>query len=62
MFIADIMLGIEDPLVALAYLLCLASSLLCIGYGAMNWNKGDEPVQPTDVTWAQQQQTEEQAD
>ena len=57
------MLGIEDPLVALAYILCIASSVLCVVYGAMNWNKGEETVQPADVHWAkQQQQTEEQAD
>lgn len=36
------MLGIADPVVLLAYLLCIGSTLLCIVYGAINWNKGLE--------------------
>jgi hypothetical protein len=37
------MLGLGDFWVSSAFLLCILSSLLCIIYGAMNWNKGDEP-------------------
>ena len=36
------MLGIEDKYVALAYILCIASTLLCVVYGVINWNKGDK--------------------
>ncbi|MBI5681062.1 MAG: hypothetical protein HZC47_09230 [Methanobacterium sp.] len=35
-------LGIEDPWVWSAYILCVLSMLLCVIYGALNWNKGGE--------------------
>jgi hypothetical protein len=54
------MLGIEGTSVWLAYLLCLASVALCIIFGAIGWNKGDEPVEPADVKWAQEQKKEEE--
>ncbi len=53
------MLGIEDPMVLLAYVLCIASTLLCLVYGIINWNKGDDSVRPEDVKWASE---EKQAD
>lgn len=37
-----ILLGISDPYVLSAYVLCILSTLLCIIYGALNWNKGSE--------------------
>lgn len=43
------MLGIEDTYVWLAYLLCIASTLLCVIYGVISWNRGAEPVQAEDV-------------
>ena len=46
------MLGIQDPWVALAILLCLASSLLCVVYAWLNWNRGDEELRSEDVQWA----------
>jgi len=46
------MLGIEDKGVAAAYLLCIASLLLCIIYGLLNWNRGDVGVSEEDVQWA----------
>ncbi|MEN6308392.1 MAG: symporter small accessory protein [Anaerohalosphaeraceae bacterium] len=45
------MLGIEDKGVLAAYLLSIASAILCLVYGYLHRNKGDEPVQPTDVKW-----------
>ena len=36
------MLGISDFGIWSAYLLCIASTLLCLGYGILNWNKGQE--------------------
>jgi hypothetical protein len=41
------MLGISGFGVALAYILCILSTILCIVYGIINWNKGgeDEPEQ-----------------
>lgn len=35
-------LGIDDPWVWSAYILTILSMLLCVAYGALNWNKGDE--------------------
>ena len=49
------MLGIESKGVLMAYLLCIASTLLCVVYGAINWNKGQEEPQPDDVTWAKEE-------
>ena len=46
------MLGIEDKGVVAAYLLCIASALLCVVYGLINWNRGDDSIQPDDVKWA----------
>jgi hypothetical protein len=49
------MLGIPDPWVGLAFVLCLASSLLCVIYSWRNWNRGDEVVQDQDVRWAKEE-------
>ena len=55
------MLGIEDGYVSLAYLLCILSALLCVVYGIINWNRGDDEVQAEDQTWAQhEKQVEEE--
>lgn len=35
------MFGLTDPGVLLAYLLCIGSALLCVIYGAKNWNNSD---------------------
>ena len=49
------MLGIEGTGVWLAYLLCILSTALCVAYGLINWNRGDEPVEQTDVQWAEEE-------
>lgn len=36
------MLGIDDPWVWGVYLLCIFSTLLCVIYGIVNWNRGGE--------------------
>ncbi len=36
------MLGITDAGIWSAYLLCILSTLLCVVYGIINWNKGNE--------------------
>jgi hypothetical protein len=53
------MLGIEDPVVVMAYVLCLASTLLCVTYGVINWNKGDDSVRPEDVKWSAEEKDTE---
>jgi hypothetical protein len=50
------MLGIEGGWVAAAYALCLLSAVICILYGLVNWNKGDEEApKPEDVSWAREE-------
>jgi hypothetical protein len=54
--------GIEDKYVAAAYILCVASTVLCIIYGVINWNKGNDQPQPSaeDVKWAQEEKKVEE--
>ncbi len=51
------MLGFSDPWIAAGYLLCLLATALCVVYGAINWNNGDEPP-PTDedAKWAEEKE------
>jgi heme exporter protein D len=49
------MLGIKDIYVWLAYLLCILSSLLCVVYGLVTWNRGEEAIEPDDRRWAAQE-------
>ena len=51
-------LGIADPWVALVFILCILSALLCVVYGLLNWNKGEEPVKQEDVAWAKEEKEE----
>jgi len=37
------MLGLGDFWVSLVFVLCISSTVLCVVYGAMNWNKDGEP-------------------
>lgn len=50
------MLGIEDKGVLAAYLLCIAAAILCVVYGIINWNRGDDTVEPDDIKWAAEEQ------
>ena len=52
------MLGIEDNWVVLVYVLCILSTILCVVYGLVNWNRGDEPVLQEDVEWAKEEKEE----
>ena len=49
------MLGIEDKSVILAYLLCIISALLCIVYGIITWNKGDDSIESEDIHWVEEE-------
>jgi hypothetical protein len=53
-------LGIEDPRIWSAYLLCILSAVFCVIYGMMNWNKGDETVRPEDVKWVKDEKKVEE--
>jgi hypothetical protein len=54
------MLGIEDKWVALAFVLCLASSALCVVYGFLNRNRGDHTVEEDDIRWAAEEDKAEE--
>ncbi len=54
------MLGLDDPAVWLAYLLCILSALFCVVYGVINWNKGDEDVVPEDLEWMKEEKEVEE--
>ncbi|MCX5657526.1 MAG: hypothetical protein NTZ48_04800 [Candidatus Omnitrophica bacterium] len=47
------MLGIPDPGVWLAYILCILSVVFCVAYGIINWNKGEEPIYTEDKKWVE---------
>ncbi len=53
------MLGVDDPWVWGVYLLCISSMLICVVYGALNWNKGDE-VEDSELSeetaWVEQEE------
>jgi hypothetical protein len=53
------MLGINDPWIAAAYLLCIGSTLLCVVYGLIAWNRGDDAVRQEDVAWAEREKAAE---
>jgi hypothetical protein len=42
------MWGIQDGWILAAYLLCIGSALLCVVYGIVNWNRGDEAGTPAE--------------
>ncbi len=51
-------LGIEDPIVVLAYALSFAGMVACVIYGICNWRVGDEPTTEEDVQWAREEKKE----
>ena len=53
------MLGIDDPKIWSAYILCILSALFCVIYGLVNWNKGDEAVRLEDKKWVKDEKKSE---
>ena len=49
------MLGIQDTYVWAAYVLCILSTVLCIVYGLVNWNRGEEVAAAPDTRWAEEE-------
>ena len=51
------MLGIADPWVILAYLLCIISALLCLVWGVLKWNVDDTVAEPEEEIrqWAEEE-------
>ena len=54
------MLGIDDRYVLLVYLLCIASTILCVVYGLVTWNRGQETLHEEDVHWAEEEKKVEE--
>jgi hypothetical protein len=54
------MLGIDDKYVSLAYLLCIVSTLLCVVYGLINWNRGEDVTMEEDIHWAKEEKKVEE--
>jgi hypothetical protein len=54
------MLGLQDKWVVLVYILCVASTLLCLIYGFFAWNKGDDSVKAEDVKWVKEEEKVEE--
>jgi len=52
------MFGLSSFGIWSAYLLCILSALICVVYGAVNWNKGDEDLKKEDLDWAKEEKTE----
>lgn len=38
------MLGMGDYQIFTVYVLCILSAVLCIAYGLIKWNKGEDPT------------------
>jgi len=54
------MLGLPDAGIAIVYALCVASALLCVVYGIVNWNKGSRDDEAKEKEWeSHEQQIEE---
>ena len=50
------MMGIKDPWVIAPYLLCILSALLCLVWGILKWNKGDNEEPEEEIKhWAEEE-------
>jgi len=51
------MLGLHDFWIILVYLLCIGSTVLCVVYGLVNWNRGEEPVRTEKIVkWEKEEE------
>jgi len=61
----DYLLGISDPWIWGVYVLSLLSALLCVSYGAINWNKGSEKEPEEiqeEIRWEDEEQEMEEGE
>jgi hypothetical protein len=49
------MLGINDPLIWLAYVMCLLAAAFSVGYGLVRRNRGGDEITPEDRAWARKE-------
>jgi hypothetical protein len=56
------LLGIQDPWVWLAYLLCILSTILFVIWGAIKWNSDDSVQEPEEEVrhWAEEEEKVEE--
>ncbi|MBC7217519.1 MAG: hypothetical protein H5U36_05045 [Candidatus Caldatribacterium sp.] len=55
------MLGLHDFSIVLVCLLCTGSTVLCMVYGLLNWNRGGEEVQVEKVIkWEKEEEALEE--
>ena len=55
-------LGIPDPWIWMAYLLCLAATALCVVYGFVKGRNGEADATPADRVWAAREKEVEEED
>jgi len=57
------MFGITDFWIYIVFILCIASALLCVVYGIVNWNKGNNDAQELkkDEEWENEDQKIEES-
>lgn len=55
-------LGIQDPWVWMAYILCILSTVLCVLWGLFNWNREAGAPEPREEVrhWAEEEQKVEE--
>ncbi|WP_165873422.1 symporter small accessory protein [Parasulfuritortus cantonensis] len=46
------MLGIDDPMIWLAYVACLVATALCVAYGLVRRNRAGDELTQEDRAWA----------
>lgn len=49
------MLGIDDPLIWLAYVGCIAVALLSVAYGIVRRNRASDEITQEDRSWANEE-------
>lgn len=57
------MLGLGDFWVSSVFILCILSTILCVIYGAINWNKDgidDKVIQEEEKKWAKDEKEMEE--
>lgn len=50
------MFGIDSVGVGMAFGLTILSTILCVIYGVINWNKGSDEVDQSDIKWSSEEE------
>jgi len=49
------MFGIDNFGVGMAFALTILSTLLCVVYGIINWNRGSDEIDQSDLKWSSEE-------